>query len=138
MSTILLTGTYALVTCYKADCGMTFAVAAQWQRDRRGDHETFYCPNGHPQSYRGQSEAERLQDELETERRRTQLAHEATERAARRAVAAEHSRRVTKGHLTRIKRRVGAGVCPCCRRTVKQLAAHMRSKHPGFGKGDGA
>jgi hypothetical protein len=27
---------------------------------------------------------------------------------------------------------VAAGVCPCCKRTVKQLAAHMKEKHPEF------
>lgn len=26
----------------------------------------------------------------------------------------------------------GAGMCPCCRRTFKQLAEHMKSKHPDF------
>lgn len=26
--------------------------------------------------------------------------------------------------------RAHAGVCPCCNRTFKQLAAHMKTKHP--------
>lgn len=32
---------------------------------------------------------------------------------------------------------VGAGVCPCCNRTFKNLARHMAGQHPGFTEGDG-
>lgn len=32
----------------------------------------------------------------------------------------------------KLKRRVKAGVCPCCKRTFKQLVAHMKHKHPDF------
>lgn len=28
--------------------------------------------------------------------------------------------------------RVGAGVCPCCKRTFQQLARHMKCKHPKY------
>lgn len=37
-----------------------------------------------------------------------------------------------RGVTTRIKNRVKHGVCPCCQRTFRQLAAHMKSKHPDF------
>lgn len=28
--------------------------------------------------------------------------------------------------------RVSAGTCPCCNRSFKQLAAHMKNKHPDY------
>ena len=30
------------------------------------------------------------------------------------------------------KNRVAASVCPCCKKTFKQLAAHMKNKHPNY------
>jgi chemotaxis response regulator CheB len=42
----------------------------------------------------------------------------------------EHS--ATRAQLTKTKKRVANGVCPCCNRTFKQLARHMKAKHPEF------
>lgn len=39
---------------------------------------------------------------------------------------------VRKGLLTRMKNRVGNGVCPCCNRHFKNLQGHMKTKHPEF------
>lgn len=41
-------------------------------------------------------------------------------------------RRAAEGRTRAVKRRVAAGVCPCCTRTFQNLAAHMQNKHPGF------
>lgn len=49
------------------------------------------------------------------------------------ASRAEHSRRAEKAAKTRIKNRIARGVCPCCKRTFQNLAAHMQTQHPGFG-----
>ncbi|HYC31767.1 MAG TPA: hypothetical protein VEB59_05720, partial [Gemmatimonadales bacterium] len=46
------------------------------------------------------------------------------------------SLRSTKGVVTKIKRRVAGGVCPCCNRTFSDLARHMSGKHPGWGNGE--
>lgn len=32
----------------------------------------------------------------------------------------------------KLKKRASAGICPCCNRTVSQMARHMKSKHPEF------
>jgi len=37
-----------------------------------------------------------------------------------------------RGRVTKIKRRVQHGVCPCCNRTFSNLASHMKTKHPEF------
>jgi hypothetical protein len=34
--------------------------------------------------------------------------------------------------MTRIKKRVAAGVCPCCNRSFKDLARHMAGQHPDY------
>lgn len=127
--TMQYTCTLVQHTCWV--CGVKFGLDERHEANLRQRGENFYCPKGCCLRF-GKSEAQKLRDELEQEKRVTQWEREAKERANRRAVAAEHSWRVTKGHLTRIKKRVGAGVCPCCNRTFAQLAAHMASKHPGW------
>ena len=32
--------------------------------------------------------------------------------------------------LTRLQKRIHAGVCPCCNRTFTNVARHMKTKHP--------
>ena len=119
-------------TC--CECGVLFAFP-QAMYKRLLEQKTkarFYCPNGHSQFYTGKTEAQKLRDQLERER-------EATERAEKRARAARaeaemtrNSLRVTKGHMTRLKKRIKHGVCPCCNRQFKNLARHMENKHPEY------
>lgn len=106
-------------------CGIRYAVPDSFAAKRRRDHRDFYCPNGHSQHFPQESD-------IEKERR---LRREAENKAEREQVwrhCAERSASAFKGHLTRIKRRVGKGVCPCCKRTFKNLADHMETKHPDF------
>ncbi len=34
-----------------SECGIAYSVPHSFQRNRRGDGEIFYCPNGHEQNY---------------------------------------------------------------------------------------
>lgn len=91
----------------------------------------FYCPNGHELSYR-ETELDRAkqkiaQQELQIEReRRNAQFHKNEADRARRSTSA------IRGHLTRQKKRIANGVCPCCKRTFHALARHMKTKHPDF------
>jgi hypothetical protein len=101
---------------------------------------TFYCLHGHGQVFaKGKSEAEKLREQLDEERRRRQRAEQQIEYEAQirrqeteRADRERNRANGYKGHATRITKRAKAGVCPCCNRTFKQLAAHMANKHPEF------
>ena len=110
----------AFVTEHCCNCGMPFAMSADFQRRRLNDHKSFYCPRGHGQHYTGQTEAERLRRHLEHEQHRSsQLARQRDE--------------VTRAHR-RMRERVRNGVCPCCNRTFQNLLEHMRTEHPDFGE----
>lgn len=109
------------------NCGMIFAVTADFQWRRRNDHKTFYCPAGHGQHYTGASEAQRLREQLEKERHRRQA------ETGRAEAIAQQRDRVVKSY-NRIRDRVKNGVCPCCNRTFQNLMKHMESQHPEFGK----
>lgn len=123
--------TVQMTTVCCSECCMTFAVPFRFDTDRRTDGKTFYCPLGHAQHY-GVTEVARLQKELEAERRRLEFAkneariqREEAERINRRLIAA-------KGQMTKLRKRVGRGVCPCCNRTFANVQRHMTTKHPDF------
>lgn len=124
-------------TCWV--CGTAFAMSYGLHAKRKADGGSFYCPNGCHLGY-GESQVEKLQKEIAREKH---LREQETARL-RDAVAyvqSEHERtqaslRSTKGVVTRIKRRVGKGVCPCCNRTFADLAAHMTGQHPDWSNGD--
>jgi hypothetical protein len=115
-------------TCCR--CGVAFALPEFLVKARREDKSNFYCPNGHSMVYTT-SEADRLREQLQAQMRTaTQMAER-----ARAAEAAEE--KVTK-ELRRLKKRVSAGVCPCCKRTFNDLARHMKSKHKEFDDATGS
>lgn len=50
------------ITC--ANCGIVFAITSVHDSNLRKCHNTFCCPSGHPQSYTGKTEEERLREVL--------------------------------------------------------------------------
>ena len=46
--------------------------------------------------------------------------------------ATERQLSATRGVVTRIKNRVGHGVCPCCNRSFGNVARHMADQHPNW------
>ena len=126
-----------LEECYS--CGVIFGMTAATKRYYldNAKKESFYCPNGHNQWYTGESreQAEKRLANLE----KTLKAE--TERARwwkDQAETAQGSLTATKGHLTRMKKRVAGGVCPVCNRQFTNLHKHMEGQHPRFAEDDPA
>lgn len=100
---------YEEIEC--CNCGIHFAVPSFYRLKLRETHNTFYCPNGHAQSYPAKTEAEKLKEQLIRER-------------------AEHDQtRADRDAKSKQLHRVAAGVCPCCNRTFRNLQKHMQTKH---------
>jgi hypothetical protein len=100
--------------------------------DKRNDEGgNWHCPNGHTIVFRqtalakAQAEAEALRHERDQLKQNEAWFVERldTERKEKRAL---------KGQLTKVHKRVGNGVCPCCNRSFADLKRHMASKHAGF------
>jgi hypothetical protein len=116
-------------------CGVLYAAPSRLFVEHERNGGTWYCPNGHDLVF-----CETVTQKLERERERRE---EAERRArAERDLRADTERRLTaqRGATTRARNqrdkdrtRVAAGVCPCCNRTFKNLAAHMAGQHPDFG-----
>lgn len=117
-----------LVVMECSECGIGYAIPEQFRKERLRNHNLDWCcPSGHCQVFAGKTEAEKLRDELASVR------VDATRQYQSRRTA-ERSLRATKGHFTRLKKRVSLGECPCpcCGSVFKNLRRHMAKKHPDF------
>ncbi len=114
-----------LDTIQCGQCAIIFAVPADWKRNRIEERGKYYCPNGHCRVYIGETKAEKLQRELD------QLQSEKA-RAIQRMWEAQAGQRKAEAKAQKLAKRASAGVCPCCNRTVSQMARHMKSKHPDW------
>ncbi len=106
-------------------CGCVFWVSEDLKQRWKDKGVSFYCPVGHCQSYQVTT-VQKLEKKL--------AAMEGDRdwwKGATRAEEKRHSS--TKGQVTKLRRRIGAGVCPCCQRAFKQLSRHMQNKHPEYG-----
>ncbi len=113
----------AVINCGR--CGGVYAILERVRRYNQEHGGHWNCPYckvswGYSETASG---IERLRRQVEWESKRRQWAEQ-------KAKTAEARRRAEKAAKTRLKKRVAAGVCPCCNRTFKQLAAHIKRKHP--------
>lgn len=133
MRGMIITDTVKMVTEECCNCGTLFAVTEQFQRECLDNHgKWFYCPNGHRQHYTGKTDEQKAKERAaELERR---LASRDEDLRAARMQRDEERRRhaATKGQLTKTKRRIAHGVCPCCGRTFANVARHMAGRHPDY------
>ena len=92
-------------------CGTPFAMDATLYEKKVEAHGDFYCPNGHCRHFVGQTKAEKLQEQLNDQ--------------ARKFATELNLRLETEAQLAKLKKRVGNGVCPCCKRSFfKPQKAH--------------
>lgn len=98
-----------LIQC--CNCGVPFAIPQQLKNEFLDDStKSFYCPHGHSQHY-GNGEKQRLKNLLL--KRENELAQVTT----------------AKIQMENQLKKVANGQCPCCGKTFKHLARHMKNKH---------
>jgi len=86
-------------------CGVGYALPSDFIEDRREDHKSFYCPNGHKSYYPGKNEKEELAEKLE----KAEACCDIYKNRERRR---DYQRRYYKGQLTRLKKGEGsASIC---------------------------
>lgn len=131
-NTIMLRG----IECIVLDCGscgvpFTMPKLVYDQQVEEGGYHT--CPNGHTRGW-DKSNSQRERDRREQERLKQSVAQkddeirELNERVSTLVVTVA----TTKRETAKLKKRAAAGVCPCCNRTVRQMALHMKNKHPDY------
>ncbi len=87
------------------ECGMSFAVTKRFEARRRNDHMTFCCPQGHPQSYQGETKEEKLRQNLKVAKENLQWHREVKNNLYEREDYANRRIAALKGHITRLKNR---------------------------------
>lgn len=123
-------------------CGVTYAIPVRLRKDRQEKGGSWYCPNGHTLSYtttdhdRLKKEAADLRKKLDAEKANLDWWRQRADDHAKETDKERARANGYKGALTKVKKRVGNGVCPCCRRSFSDLHRHMASKHPGFAESD--
>lgn len=139
MATLQYFGTLQITSCW---CGIQMAIPSDLYDYAQRKGSTVYCPLGHTFVYgdtqykrlqaeaaKARAEKERAEQQLVRERARTDQAQAEAQHEKRRAAAA-------RGQLTKAKKRIGKGVCPCCNRHFANVERHMENKHPEYTEGD--
>lgn len=130
--TLSLTTQFKVITCYRTDCAVQFAIPAWYEQKLRETQDTFFCPHGHPQGFCGKNEEQKLRDELAAKARQMEYLEADLARARRDRDHHERSAQITRGKAKALRKRVAAGLCPCCRRPFANLMRHMQHEHPNF------
>ena len=127
MSVTTTSTTMAPEECFK--CHVLFLVPQAFQQDCVDLGRSFWCPNGHQQVY-AETETTKARKAAAAARKDADMAWE---RFRQERAAHDHEKRshaATRGHLTRMRNRIAAGMCPYCRRPIKQLREHVGARHP--------
>ncbi len=103
------------VTC--SECGCTFGLPSHMQASKYKVGGSFYCPNGHSQTY-GDTNYKQLQRELAQVRSRLDQT--------------EAEKAKIEKDLKKAKKMVACGQCPVCDRSFRSLRTHMTNKHPEY------
>ena len=129
-----------MVTENCPQCHLSFAIPAPlfYDAQRKCKKLTLYCPKGHPWSYLGETEEDRLRHERDRLKQNKAYLEDKLNAATHRLEHEERRTAAYKGQLTKLKKRAKAGVCPCCSRQFKDLKRHMERQHPNFQPETGA
>lgn len=120
------------ITCYK--CKAEYVLpGALYTAAKASPAISFYCPYGHNAHFpEGETDEQKLR--RENNRLVQRLAEKDDQIKYQRDQREKVERRLVahRGVTTRIKRRIGVGLCPCCNRSFANLAAHMNTKHKDY------
>jgi len=121
MNTLTYTGELTIVAC--PTCGTWHGIPTTLREAALEDHsKSIWCPLGHSWWYIGETEAQKA------DRGRKYAEDQAASERAR-ADQAEASLRTTKGHVTRLRKKVAAGQCPFCGQHLRDLERHVSRQH---------
>ena len=120
---VIVTTELIEVVCW---CGIPHAIPEALDAQAKRSGRAVFCPMGHEWVH-GDPEVKRLKREIEA------LAN-AKERLIRQRDDEAKAHSVTKGQLTKARKRAAVTMCPCCHRTFAptSMARHIKSKHPDF------
>ena len=126
MSTQIYSGVLNVHHC--PTCGVAYGLDSDYDDRRRSNGQGWHCPNGHNVVYT-ESQEKKLRKQLARETHRADQLKSEVDYQKRLKNRANNRLAATKGVVTKIKKRIGNGVCPHCNRYFKNLHRHMCTKH---------
>lgn len=131
MSTTFVVNTN-LTTVNCGGCGGTYAIQERYRQECYQEGKSWTCP--YCRIYWGYEEGEtdKLKKQVANLIEQNQRISQNRDYHQKEAAHFRHSRDAIKGIVTKIKKRVGNGVCPCCKRTFQNLHDHIKRQHPAF------
>ena len=114
-----------------SECGIVYFFSEDWCGRASSEGKSWKCPNGHGQCF-GDSDADKLRRERDRLAQRIAQKDDEIQRQREMRENTERQLSAQRGLVTRIKNRVGRGVCPCCNRSFENLHHHMKTQHPDF------
>ena len=123
-----------LATVVCGSCGGIYAIAERYHKHKQELGGYWNCPYCQCSWGFGTSTIDKLNKKLADAQRQVEQECKLKEWAQQDARLAENRRRAAKGQLTKVKKRIGNGVCPCCNRSFENLRNHMLAKHPTYSK----
>lgn len=118
-------------TC--AQCKHPIYLTAVEMGTLRQSSSTFFCLWGHENYFpKGESAEDKLRRERDSLRQNEAWYEQRLKIESAERQAAERRASAARGQITKLKKRVAGGACPCCNRTFENLARHMQTKHAGF------
>lgn len=127
----MITGILTITEIVCCSCFTHFGMDSNMNQQRLNDGKAFYCPNGHKQWY-SESEVDKLKKANQRLKSDNAWYSGRAGRLEKDLEDTKRSRAAIKGQLTKTRKRIVNGVCPCCNRTFGDLAAHITVKHPDF------
>jgi phage/plasmid primase-like uncharacterized protein len=109
-----------------------YALTERYMEKKRESSGRWHCPYCRAGWGYAEGENDRLRRELsesKTNAAREKAAHDQTREALK---TSEEECQREKEKAARVKKRIAHGVCPCCHRTFRALARHMKTKHPEY------
>jgi hypothetical protein len=99
----------------------------------RSEKISFFCPYGHEGVFKkGDSEADVLRRERDRLKQKIAEKDDAIYNLQVRLDGEYKQAKALRTAAAKAKKRSIAGTCPCCHRTFRQMALHMKNQHPEF------
>lgn len=112
-------------------CGGTYAINETYREKAYKASSSWTCPYckvGWGYAAKN-GETEQLKKKLADLEKQNKSITERAEYLQKEGDHFRKSRDAIKGQLTQVKKRIHAGVCPCCNRSFLNLVRHMQIKH---------
>lgn len=122
----LIADVTALHTVQCGSCGVWHAIPRTRYEAAEKEGGFWFCPNGHERGFREGTQ------KRDADKKRMEWAEQEIKLLNEQIKAHKQDVTTLKGKLTKERKRIKGGVCPCCNRHFTELEMHMANKHPDF------